>query len=100
VLVPGKVEKSLIETLCHEVKENYALNIDKNLVLTRCSETDNSKKNSTVRIFAVGASHIVRLVGGLVCHNCEVINLIKPGWTSDPLSVAESESKCAIIQLK
>jgi hypothetical protein len=58
VLVPGKIEplsehdeKSLIETLCHEINENYALNIDENPVLTQCSETDNSKKKTVQAVY-------------------------------------------------
>jgi hypothetical protein len=77
--ISEKDEVNIIETLCREIIENYALNIDENPVLIRCSETETENKIGTVRIFAIGGSHIARLAGGLVCHDCEVINLSKPG---------------------
>jgi hypothetical protein len=45
------------------------------------------------RIFAIGASHITRLVGGLAECGLDVINLAKPGWQVTDGSVNELKSK-------
>jgi hypothetical protein len=94
-----KIKKSVIETLCRKINENYALNIEENPMLTRCSETTKSSGTGTGRIFAIGGSHIARLVGGLVCHDYEIINLSRPGWVADPESIAECESKLRAYNL-
>jgi hypothetical protein len=105
-LVPGKIdpisaedESSIINALCREVNENYALNIDENPILTRCRETGTESKSGVGRIFAIGGSHIARIVGGLVRHDCEVINLSRPGWVADPTSIVDCESKLRAYNL-
>jgi hypothetical protein len=97
-VVPGKIdpisaddESTIINALCREVNENYALNIYENPVLTRCSETGTESKSGVGRIFAIGGSHIARIVGGLVRHDCKVINLSRPGWVADPVNIADYE---------
>jgi hypothetical protein len=97
--ISEKDEMRTIETLCREINENYALNIDENPVFIRCSETEKENKVGTGRIFAIGGSHIARLVGGLVCHDCEVITLSKPGWVADPASIAECATKLKTYNL-
>jgi hypothetical protein len=94
-----KDEMSIIETLCREINKNYALNIDENPVLIRCSETEKESKVGTSRIFAIGGSHIARLVSGLVCHDCKMINLSKPGWVADPDIITECAIKLKLIIL-
>jgi hypothetical protein len=87
-------EKTLIVTMCREINENYALNIDENPDLTRCSDSGTGKNNGfSGRVFAIGGSHLSRLAGGLVSQNCEVINLTKPGWKADPESITECKNK-------
>jgi hypothetical protein len=97
--ISEKDEVSIVETLCREINENYALNIDENPVLIRCSETETESKIGTGRIFAIGGSHIARLAGGLACHDCEIINLSKPGWIADPVSIADCAAKLKTYNL-
>jgi hypothetical protein len=52
-----------------------------------------TQKNPTSRIFAIGASHITRLVGGLAEHGLNVINLASPGWILTDQSATEIRSK-------
>jgi hypothetical protein len=93
-------EKEIISAICREVNESFALNIDKNPILDRCSEASASKhKNGNSRIVAIGGSHISRVVGGLVSLNCEIINLSRPGWVADPDSIAECANKLRSYKL-
>jgi hypothetical protein len=60
-------EKELVSVLMNEIQGNIAVEIDCNPSLDRCSGDTvfYSQKNPTGRIFAIGASHVTRLVGGL-----------------------------------
>jgi hypothetical protein len=52
-----------------------------------------SPSNSEAHIFVIGASHAVRLVGGLAEKGHNVINLAKPGWKFDDGMVDEINQK-------
>jgi hypothetical protein len=75
IALPNKIkpispegEKKIIHVLLHEIADIYALNVELEPVLKRCSGGP-SLKNSSGRIFAIGGSHISRIVGGLVSLN-------------------------------
>jgi hypothetical protein len=93
-------EKVIVESICREVNKSFALNIDENPILDRCSETNDGKqKSGHGRVFAIGGSHISRIVGGLVSLNCEIINLSWPGWVADLESIVECVNKLQSYKL-
>jgi hypothetical protein len=51
------------------------------------------------RVFVVGASHLKRVVGGLVNHNFDVIDLSRAGWVANETSLTEVASKLEIYQM-
>jgi hypothetical protein len=67
-------EKELVGCILNEISETYAIEIDRNPALNRCSDDQvfYSKDTHDDRIFIVGASHTTRLVGGLAekCKLC------------------------------
>jgi hypothetical protein len=88
-------EKIIIETLMSEIEATHIIETDKNPNLDRCSGDAVFIDNADVggRIFAIGASHITRLVGGLAECGLDVINLAKPGWQVTDGAVNELKSK-------
>jgi hypothetical protein len=77
----------------HEIADIYALNVELEPVLARCSIGPASSRKNSGRIFAIGASHVSRIVGGLVALDMEVINLSKLGWTASKDCITECEAK-------
>jgi hypothetical protein len=61
-------------------------------VLARCSGVLSSSKSSG-RVFAIGAYHMSKIVGGLVSNDIEVINLCKPGWVLNKDTIKECSNK-------
>jgi hypothetical protein len=86
-------ERKIIHTLMHEIVDIYALNVELEPVLVRCSVGPASSRKNCGRIFATGASHVSRIVGGLVALDMEVINMSKPCWTASKDSIAKIETK-------
>jgi hypothetical protein len=83
-----------------EINENYALNLCEYPSLTRCSEPEIETLTEVGRVFAIGASHMKRIVGGLVSKNLEVINLSRSGWKADKDTIPESSRKLKEYNLK
>jgi hypothetical protein len=75
-------ERELIAVLMREIQENVAVEIDSNPSLDRCSGdiVFDQQLGHNSKIFAIGASHMTRLVGGLAEHGLNVVNLANPGW--------------------
>jgi hypothetical protein len=88
----------IISFLMKEINENYALQLCEFPSMARCSETEELPVD-TGRIFAIGGSHVKRMVGGLVNGNHEVINLSKSGWKADPAAVSEITAKLKTYNL-
>jgi hypothetical protein len=88
---PEQSEEQLVDTLMREIREKHAIEIDLEPNLDRCSG-DNvfpDHANIECRIFAIGASHMTKMVGGLAECSINVINLAKPGWTLDEKTVLD-----------
>jgi hypothetical protein len=88
---PEESEEKLVATLMREIREKHAIEIDLEPNLDRCSG-DNvfpDHANSECRIFAIGASHMTKMVGGLAECGINVINLAKPGWALDEKTVLD-----------
>jgi hypothetical protein len=83
-----------------EINENYALNLCEFPSLTRCSEPVCETHTDAGRVFAIGASHMKRIVGGLVSKNLEVINLSRSGWKADKDTISETARKLKEYNLK
>jgi hypothetical protein len=79
----------------NEIQGNIAVEIDCNPSLDRCSGDTvfYSQKNTAGKIFAIGASHVTRLVGGLAEHGLSVVNLANPGWILTDESANEIQTK-------
>jgi hypothetical protein len=87
-------ERKIIFSLMKELNDTYAINVPEQPVLSRSSGSDNADPAiGTGRIFAIGGSHIKRLVGGLAGLSMEIIDLSKPGWKADPDPLAELAAK-------
>jgi hypothetical protein len=88
-------EKEIIGSLMSEITDTFAIKVDKNPVLDRCSGDVVFGGDDCVnsRVFAVGGSHIARLVGSLAEAGLSVINLAKPGWTLSEVTAQEIKSK-------
>jgi hypothetical protein len=87
-------KKQIIAALFSEVNNKYALDMDLEPALTRCSGSQSSDKNTNSgRIFKIGASHIVKTVGGLMSSSFDIINCAKPGWQANKAAIAELGSK-------
>jgi hypothetical protein len=83
-------EKIIIGALFTEVNDKYALDMDPEPALTRCSVSQSSEKTlNNGRIFTIGASHVVRTVGGLMSSSFDIVNCAKPGWQADKAAIAE-----------
>jgi hypothetical protein len=61
--VSAEGELKIIHTLMHEIADIYALNVELEPVLARCSVGPASSRKNSSRIFAIGASHVSRIVG-------------------------------------
>jgi hypothetical protein len=92
-----QAEKKLVECLMAEIHERHAIDVNKNPHLDRCSGDlvfcNDTGTGTGSRIFAIGASHVVRLIGGLAECGIEVVNLAKPGWLLTDGSASEIRSK-------
>jgi hypothetical protein len=87
-------ERKIIFSLMKELNDTFAINVPEQPVLSRSSGSDSADLNiGTGRIFAIGGSHIKRLVGGLAGLSLEIIDLAKPGWKADPEPLAELSAK-------
>jgi hypothetical protein len=86
-------EKELVECLMHEIVDRHAIAVNTEPHLDRCSgDLVFSNENDTgknPRLFAIGASHVARIVGGLAECGLDIVNLAKPGWTLNDTSAAE-----------
>jgi hypothetical protein len=80
-----------------EIKDCHAIDVNKNPHLDRCSSDfvfcDNTGTGTGTRIFAIGASHVTRIIGGLAECGIDVVNLAKPGWSLTDSSASEIRSK-------
>jgi hypothetical protein len=88
-------EASIISALMNEINETYAMGVDPEPDLDRCS---GSRANITTepdggRIIVIGASHANRILGGLEAMDLNTVNLTKPGWVADKKSVEELKAK-------
>jgi hypothetical protein len=87
-------ERKIIFSLMKELNDTYAINVPEQPVLSRSSGSDSADLDiGTGRIFAIGGSHIKRLVGGLAGLSLEIIDLSKPGWKADLEPLAELSAK-------
>jgi hypothetical protein len=80
--VSSNAERQIVETMMKEIGEKFAVPVDLKPNLDRCSgDTVFCKENSTnSRVFAIGGSHITRLVGPLAESGVSIVNLAIPGW--------------------
>jgi hypothetical protein len=91
--ISAEGEITIIHTLMHEIADIYALNVELEPVLARCSVGPASSKKNSGRIFAIGASHVSRIVGGLVALDMEIVNLSRPGWTASKDNITDCAAK-------
>jgi hypothetical protein len=80
--VSGNAEQQIIKTMMNEIGEKFAVPVDLQPNLDRCSgDTVFCKEsNNTSRVFEIGGSHITRLVGPLAESGVSIVNLASPGW--------------------
>jgi hypothetical protein len=88
-------EKIVVEQLMTEIAETYAIEVNLSPNLSRCNGDPvfDDSLNPEARIFVIGASHAVRLVGGLAEKGHNIINLAKPGWKLESATAAEINQK-------
>jgi hypothetical protein len=88
-------EKIVVEQIMTEIAETYAIEINLSPNLSQCNGDPvfDDSLNSEARIFVIGASHAVRLVGGLAEKGRDIINLAKPGWKLESATAAEIGQK-------
>jgi hypothetical protein len=88
-------KKAVVEQIMMEIAENYAIEVNVSPNLSRCNGVPvfDDSLNPEARIFVIGASHVVRLVGGLAEKGHHIINLAKPGWKLDNATAAEIGQK-------
>jgi hypothetical protein len=88
-------EKILVRTLMNEITEKFAIVTNPEPCLNRCSGDNVFSENfaGTGRIFAIGASHVTRLVGSLADTGTNVVNLAGPGWKLSEQSAVEIVEK-------
>jgi hypothetical protein len=88
-------ERCIMEQLLSEIADTYAIDINKYPILSRCNGAPvfDDESNGDARIFVIGASHAVRLVGGLAEKGLNIINLAKPGWKFDDEAACEIGKK-------
>jgi hypothetical protein len=55
--------------------------------------SENSGSGSRSRIFAIGGSHVMRIVGRLAECSVDVVYLAKPGWILNALTANECKQK-------
>jgi hypothetical protein len=92
--VMEEMERKIIFALMRELNDTFAQNVPEQPVMSRSSSSDNADPiTGSGRIFAIGGSHIKRLVGGLAGLRMEIIDLSKPGWKADPDPLAELSAK-------
>jgi hypothetical protein len=89
-----KDKQHVMEQTMREIADTYAIDINKYPNLSRCNGAPvfDDDSSSDARIFVIGASHAVRLVGGLAEKGLNIINLAKAGWKFD------DETSCEIGQ--
>jgi hypothetical protein len=78
----AKAEEQIVETLMIKIGEKFAIPVDQSPNLDRCiGDTVFCKVSSNgSRVFAIGGSHITKLVGSLAESRISVVNLASPGW--------------------
>jgi hypothetical protein len=88
-------EKVVVEQIMMEIAETYTIEVNHSPNLSRCNGDPvfDDSLNPEARIFVIGASHAVRLVGGLAEKGHNIINLAKPGWKLDSATAAEIGQK-------
>jgi hypothetical protein len=90
-------EKELIECLMREIVDRHAIAVNTEPHLDRCSGdlvfSNEGATGKNSRLFAIGASHVTRIVGGLAECGLDIVNLAKPGWTLNENSAAEIKKK-------
>jgi hypothetical protein len=93
--VSENFEKELISCILNEISETYAIEVDRNPALNRCSDDQvfYNKDTNDDRIFVVGASHTTRLVGGLAEKGFNVVSFAKGGWKINDETVADMVTK-------
>jgi hypothetical protein len=70
------------------------MSLDEHPVLDRSSGSEaHAPDSQNIRIIAVGASHIKKMVGGLETLNMDILDLSRPGWKADSDSLNELASK-------
>jgi hypothetical protein len=103
-LLPGEIaplsesnEKELIKVMMNEIIDRHAIDVNTFPHLDRCSGDhmfcDKVGTGTGMRIFAIGASHVTRIVGGLAECGLDVVNLAKPGWVLDDNTASELKNK-------
>jgi hypothetical protein len=65
----------------NEINDTYAMGVDPNPDLDRCSgsRVDAHTETDCGRIVVIGASHASRILGGLEALDLNTVNLTKPG---------------------
>jgi hypothetical protein len=76
-------ETRIINTLMREINDSFAMNLDENPDLERSSSQVYTSDDVQKRVFLIGASHVKRIVGGLVALNQDIVDLSRPGWKAD-----------------
>jgi lysophospholipase L1-like esterase len=97
--ISENAEKIIIKELMLEIIERHAIQVNTNPYLECCSGdqvfsgTAGSGSGET-RIFAIGASHVTRIIGGLA--ECGLnVNLARPGWILNELTANDLKKKLA-----
>jgi hypothetical protein len=88
-------EKIVVEQIMSEIAETYAIEVNLFPNLSPCNGDPvfDDSLNPEARIFVIGASHAVRLVGGLAEKGHNIVNLAKPGWKLEIETAAEISQK-------
>jgi hypothetical protein len=90
-------ERELIECLMTEIVDRHAIAVNTEPHLDRCSGdhvfSDDIDTSKNPRLFAIGASHVTRIIGGLAECGLDIVNLAKPGWLLNETSAAEIKKK-------
>jgi hypothetical protein len=78
-----ETEMKLVSAVMSEINDSFAMNLDVNPDLERSSSPGTSSDNVQKRVFLIGASHVKRIVGGLVALNQDIVDLSRSGWKAD-----------------
>jgi hypothetical protein len=93
-------ERELIECLMTEIADRHAIAVNTEPHLDHCSGdnifSDDIDNGKNPRLFAIGALHVTRIIGGLAECGLDIVNLAKLGWLLNETSAAEIKKNFSI----